>query len=469
MNRLILSKDMWESLKNHLFSDDCEHLAFIFAEPTGTDKGVTFLGRELLLVPDTDLHGESSWDGLSLKLNPLLEVMNKASKLNCIFVEAHSHPFSNTNVEFSRIDMRGQREMAEYLEDLFPGRPYLALVLGRNSVQGHIWQSGLTTPEKLDEVRVIGPAVHRYGKQPDNTNEHSRNTLNSAGSDIYHRQVLALGVAGQSKIHSTKVGIVGLGGIGSIVSQQLAYLGTRDYVLIDDDIVEPTNLNRLATACSQDLGLPKVEVAQQFIRKVSPTSAAKPICANVRTIEAINALQTCDVIFGCMDTDSGRLILNELCIAYMIPYVDCGVGINLAKGRIIEAGGRVTVWTPERPCLLCSQEINVRIAAEELESAQEREFRKQHGYISGADIPEPAVISLNGTVASLAITEFIALVTGFRASFHYTYYDMLEQRVGQRKVSKDQRCTTCASQGLGHKANLARYHRVGLPKDIPRS
>lgn len=64
-----------------------------------------------------------------------------------------------------------------------------------------------------------------------------------------------------------------------------------------------------------------------------------------------------------------------------------------------EAGERVVLWVPGRPCLLSVTGVNTHVAAEELESSQEREFRKRHGYVSGANAPEPAVISLNGTVA----------------------------------------------------------------------
>jgi len=152
----------------------------------------------------------------------------------------------------------------------------------------------------------------------------------------------------------------------------------------------------------------------------------------------------------------------------MIPYIDCGAGINVHDGQIIEAGGRVVVWVPGRACLLCAKEFIPQIAAEELESLEEREFRRRHGYVAGANIEEPAVISLNGTVASIAVSEFLALVTGFRPSRHCTYYDMLEQSAVPRIVHQDGKCTACAFEGVGDKANIERYSKLGLPVDIPR-
>ena len=96
--------------------------------------------------------------------------------------------------------------------------------------------------------------------------------------------------------------------------------------------------------------------------------------------------------------------------------------------------------------MLCCREIDRAVAAAEIESDEQRAFRRREGYVTGANITEPAVISLNGTVASLAVTEFLALVTGYRPAKHYTYYDMLDQRVGPRLVERDPRCFTCSTR-----------------------
>jgi molybdopterin/thiamine biosynthesis adenylyltransferase len=160
-------------------------------------------------------------------------------------------------------------------------------------------------------------------------------------------------------------------------------------LLIDDDRVERTNLNRLVGATREVVGRQKAEVASEHIRRINAAAKVEPLNANVRSVEVLGRLSACDVVFGCVDTDSARLILNELANAYLIPYIDCGVGIDVEDGRIEDAGGRVIVWVPGRPCLLCAREIDTRIAAEELENAEQREFRKRHGYVSGASIPEP--------------------------------------------------------------------------------
>jgi molybdopterin/thiamine biosynthesis adenylyltransferase len=263
------------------------------------------------------------------------------------------------------------------------------------------------------------------------------------------------------------VGIVGLGGIGSIVALELAHLGVKQFILVDDDAVETTNLNRLVGATTKDVGKPKTMISKRLIKSVKRSARVTELQVSVRSNNALQALKSADIMMGCVDSDSGRMILNELALAYMIPYIDCGAGINVHNGEIVEAGGRVVVWVPGRPCLLCAKEFIPRIAAEELESPEEREFRRRYGYVSGADVKEPAVISLNGTIASLAVTELLALITGFRASRHYTIYDMLQQEVAQRTVYKDKDCIVCASEGLGDKSVIERYSNQVLPLDIP--
>jgi hypothetical protein len=163
-----------------------------------------------------------------------------------------------------------------------------------------------------------------------------------------------------------------------------------------------------------------------------------------------------------MDTDYGRLILNELCLAYLIPYIDLGVGIEATDGQIVEAGGRSFAWVPGRACLLCAGEIDPRIAAEELESDSQREFRRRYGYIAGEHLPEPSVITLNGVVASLGVTELLALITGYRESVHYVYYDMMAPQVGRRLVAKNENCIACANVGVGDGVHLERFTKAPL-------
>ena len=454
---IAIGAEGWDELRSHLLSDNNEHLAFLLANLAG-DR---LLVRDVILVPDYDIEYEGSLDGLTLKLDALLAIVNRANSERQILIEAHSHPFSRRTVEFSSTDLVGQDDLAAYLSDIWADRAYSALVLGQDSLKGRFWPPCEAHPVNLAEVRVVGSSIERIpadGLKPTGADHASR---------LYNRQILALGQEGQRNLQGTRVAIVGLGGIGTLVAQQMAHLGVGGFILIDRDVIDETNLHRLPGASLADGGRPKVEFASSLISKVNPDAKITAINHSVRHLEPLLSIKSADVILGCVDSDAGRLILNEFALAYLTPYIDCGVGITADKGQISEAGGRVVVWVPGRPCLLCCKEFRHEVAAEELESEQERVFRIRNGYVSGEVITEPAVMSLNGTVASLAVTEFLALVTGFRASGHYCYYDMLAQRVGPRIVRMNQKCVACATEGLGESANIERYSKIGLPRDLP--
>lgn len=468
-HRFIIGAGMWEELRAHLLGDQNEHVAFVLAGHGRSEEEEVLLARELIVIADADLEPTKNSDGLSLRLDALLRVMNLTNQQGLALVEAHSHPLATDHVEFSSIDRVGQREMAIYLADTLPGRPYGAIVLGQHAVDGCIWVESGKHSLLLAEIRVLGDQVLRLP-----TSTFAQETRASArgqtvGADeVFHRQILALGDAGHRKVREMKVAIGGLGGIGSVLTQQLAYLGVERFVLVDDDRVERTNLNRLVGATPADIGRQKTDVAHRLILAINPRAKIRALAVKVRASEAIESLKGVDVLFGCVDTDAGRLILNELALAYLIPYIDCGVGIRAGAQGLDEAGGKVSVWTPGNPCLLCVKDFSPRIAAEELESEAEREFRRRHGYVAGAYIPEPAVISLNSTIASFAVTEFLALITGVRPVHPYTYYDLLEGRAGPRIVSSESRCTACALLALGDTADLERYGRYGLPSDLPQ-
>lgn len=118
-----------------------------------------------------------------------------------------------------------------------------------------------------------------------------------------------------------------------------------------------------------------------------------------------------DVVFGCTDTQGSRLALNWLAQTHYIPVIDVGVEIPIHGSR----GGRVAVASPDDACLWCSGLIDEsRLRAEQL-PAGEREAQLAHGYIPDVDIPQPAVVSFNGIVASIAVTELLSRL-GVRAS-----------------------------------------------------
>ncbi|OGW15208.1 MAG: hypothetical protein A3G93_11515 [Nitrospinae bacterium RIFCSPLOWO2_12_FULL_45_22] len=286
----------------------------------------------------------------------------------------------------------------------------------------------------------------------------------------FSRQILAFGEEGQRKLATAKIGIVGLGGMGSHIAQALAYLGAEDFLTVDDDIVEESNLNRLVGALPIDVKEKrlKVEVAERMIKQISLDAKINKLSMNLRNEKVLDALTYIDYLFGCVDNDAARLILTELSTAYEIPLIDSAAEIYPAEGRVVEFGGRVIIARPGDFCALCANQIDTEVAKIELESPPEREFREKHGYGLGGGATAPAVISLNGIIANLAVTEFLMLLTNIRTPNRMLVYKGMQGKVNVRTDKKKEDCVICNSLvGKRGSADLKRYTRTGLPKDLP--
>ncbi len=279
-------------------------------------------------------------------------------------------------------------------------------------------------------------------------------------NDRFDRQKLFFGEDGQKKIEAQKVGVVGLGGIGSQITQGLAYLGIRRFVLVDEDIVEQTNLNRLVGATEDDVlhAAPKVRVAERTINGINPNAVVEIYQSTNRSKKAIDALRKCTFLFGCVDNDGARLVLSELAAAYSIALIDSATEIIPENGKIIAFGGRVVIAQTGKYCLSCAGQIDMAVAKQDLEDTASRDVRRAHGYGLGEQVKAPAVVSLNGVIANLALTEFLMMVTGLREPNIYLHYRGERGIVLIREVKQDPDCIVCHYiAGKKDKANLYRY------------
>lgn len=452
-----MPQSLYRKAKMHLIQDDQEeHYAFFLAGTGNINGQLSFFVKEVIPVP-VDKLDISNYNGYQINLNFLLEIMNQAQSKNLALVEAHSHPFTSKNVTFSITDVKGLEEFVTYIQDVLPELPYAATVWGRESIDGMYWSARNKVAKPLTHVKVIGNNLLVI---PTTSKTSSKKQVKSI-EPRFVRQIEAIGEDGQEKIQQTRVAIVGLGGLGSQTAQLLGYLGVRNFILIDLDAVEELNLNRLIGAGSDDIGKSKVDITTRMIQHIAGKDKAGIVSVkdNLTSISAIEAIKQADIIFGCVDNDGARLVLNEISLAYMIPLIDAAVGITARDGQIMEAGGRVMIVQPDGPCLFCAKEISPFQATEDLLSKEQLEFRKKTGYVTGANVQNSSVVSLCATIVSVAVTEFKAFVTGLRPVKTYTFYDMLEQTMVQRIVKPATKCYSCSLKGIGDKVQLERYWR----------
>lgn len=274
----------------------------------------------------------------------------------------------------------------------------------------------------------------------------------------FARQILMFGEAGQQKIEAQKVGVVGAGGLGSQVSQALAYTGVRDIAIVDDDRLDDTNMNREAGAFLQDVGRLKAEVIGDLVRGINPDARVQVIAKNLRTREAMKTLIDCTVLFGCVDRDGPRLVLTDLAAAYAIPLIDTATEIFPEQGdHPFHFGGRVVVARPGDYCLFCAGQIDRELAKEDLETPEVLALRRKHGYGIGKDVPSPSVFALNGIIANLAVMEFIAMATGIREPSRRLTYKGDRGVVTTTDDIRQMDCFTCGTCGQHEDANIWRY------------
>lgn len=277
----------------------------------------------------------------------------------------------------------------------------------------------------------------------------------SSRSDRYSRNEALFGAEGQQAIADTPVAIVGLGGLGSHVAQQLAYLGTRTFALVDHDHVTESSMNRLVTADSTDVAgaTPKVLAAQRRILAVNPDAVVHTAAAHLDNPAASDALKRASVVFGCVDNDLTRLQLTRLCSELALPLFDLATDVDPSTSPVT-FGGRVVLCTGNG-CLVCLDVLDPHVLARASQTADQKTAHERIYGIerTALDGTGPMVVSINGTVASLAVTEFIAFVTGLRPVNPYlTYRGDLSQlrRGGDLPVADCYYCTSLWGTALNH-------------------
>jgi molybdopterin-synthase adenylyltransferase len=246
----------------------------------------------------------------------------------------------------------------------------------------------------------------------------------------YSRQEALFGEAGQQRLTATRVAIVGVGGLGAHVAQQLAYAGVSDFLLADPDTVSVSNLNRLIGATPSDAAwrLPKVRVTARMIRAIQPR-------ARVRAVQSGGVLAERDVLFSCVDDDRVRLDLTSACAAARIPFFD--LASDTGEGWY---GGRVLFSGSGERCPWCMDLLD-RDGLREESDAQRAERDAIYGVARGAlQGTGPAVVSINGVVASLAVSEFLKWRTKLAAPVGLVTY---RAEHGSVRVSADRPRSDC--------------------------
>jgi molybdopterin/thiamine biosynthesis adenylyltransferase len=282
----------------------------------------------------------------------------------------------------------------------------------------------------------------------------------------FDRQLLLFGHAGQERIADTRVTIAGLGGTGSHTAQQLAFLGVRKFGLIDADHATKSSRNRLIGMRPSDIAAktPKVTIAERMVREIEPDADITIVNDTFLSEAGAAELARASVIFGCVDGDGARLLLNEFACAYNRPYFDIATDTNKTVDGVT-FGGRLMVRSGGDACLYCMDLLDKVAVHRDLTSPERRgEEDAMYGFRRDTLSDRgPSVVSLNGTLASIAVTEFMLFVTGVpRPPKRVLRYDGLRGIVNEPKDPARPDCPFCTQSGTGDAVDWPRHLRAGL-------
>ena len=471
--RLIVPDDLYRRLHLHLFpGDHDEHGAVIVAGVAESASEVRLLTRELFCATDGIDYVPGKRGYRMLKAGFIGDRIAMCGAERLVYLAIHNHG-GHDNVGFSSDDLNSHRRGYPALLDIAKGMPVGALVFAENAVAGSIWLSTEHQVE-LSEALIVGGSRQTLTAMP---------ALERAlRSPAYDRQARLFGDRGQAILRKAKVGIIGLGGAGSLIAEYLGRLGVGTFVLADPDRAELTNVPRLTGASRADamawiasgpypewlrrlamrFAKPKVLMARRNILRANPSATVEPIIGDFLEAEIAAKFTDCDYLFLAADTMRARLLFNAIVHQYLIPGVQVGAKVQVDRktGAITDVFSVVRPVTPESGCLLCNGLINAAKLQEESISEEERKGQR---YVDDPEVVAPSVITLNAVAVAHAADDFLFYMTGLRDPKAPASYMRFHPQNRQVWLDEPRKSSTCPECGQGSKSRLARGDARRLP------
>ena len=410
---LSLTSEQHFRLRLHLFpGDGKESAAIALCGCRAGNHRHRLLVREIHEIPN-EACSERSAVSITWNTDLIASLLDRAEAEGLSVIKIHSHPGGYPR--FSSADDIGDRRLLPAIRgwverDLPHGS---VVMLPDGQMFGRvIWANNEFQP--ITCISVPGPDIHFWYADLDP----------KIPADFTASHAQAFGQGTTERLQRLSVAIVGCSGTGSPVVEQLARLGVGRLVLVDDDNTEERNINRIMNATMADAHdrRPKVEVLADAVRRMGLGTEVVVFKRNLWDREVVKVVAECDVLFGCMDTASGRFLLNTIASYYTLPYFDLGVRLDASSegegaGQIREVCGTMHYLQPGRSSLMSRGLVRMESVREEglmrhdpVAHAQQL----QDGYIRGVQENRPAVISVNMFIASLAVNDFLARLHPYR-------------------------------------------------------
>jgi molybdopterin/thiamine biosynthesis adenylyltransferase/rhodanese-related sulfurtransferase len=273
----------------------------------------------------------------------------------------------------------------------------------------------------------------------------SRAALSSRALRRYSRHLLIpeVGLAGQERLASARVLVIGAGGLGSPALQYLAAAGAGRIGIVDDDVVDETNLQRQTIFSTADLGRNKAEVAADRLRGLNPLVAYDPIPLRFVPGNARELVRLYDLVLDCTDRFPTRYLINDACVLE---------GRADVYGSIFRFDGQVSVFgAPGGPCYRCL-------------------FPEAPPPESTPTCAEGGVLgALAGIVGAWQASEALKILLGVGDPLigRLVLVDSLLARVREVRFERDAGCAVCGEHPTIASPDAQSYEEASPPTHVP--
>ena len=404
-----------------LVSVDVADLLDVLRDAAPRESGAFFLLREgrgvrgrRLLAADPVFPTGDAWERQAEgQLRPgarwISSAVSKAVDQRAGLLFVHSHPDPLHPIGFSAVDASSILSLGATLGPILDG-PFAAAV-----VHPEGWAGALVEEEQLSPIeRIVSVGRTLQLLTPIEAVDRRRS---SDVPDLDERQRDALGTV-HDTLQQLDVAVVGVGGVGSPVAEQLVRMGPGSLMLIDgDELDTPSNVRRVIGSTARDLVATrpprKVDVVGDHLDLLGLDVPVRRVFGDVRDEPVWRELLDVDVVLGCTDTHGSRATMNELAGGYLLPTIDVGTQAGTRRNTDLAAlVAEVSVLTPVTPCLWCRDRISAEvIRAENLPTTQREQLVREGYLLGGVGEPAPSVMALTALGAALASCALLAMLS----------------------------------------------------------
>jgi len=340
-----------------------------------------------------------------------LVAMQQSGKADTL-IDVHTHPFCQTGVAFSDIDDNDEQNFHGWINETLDDIYYASIVFSQTDYSARLWGH-----EEGKSVASIAKIKAQIVSENWPSSDGKRNNEESAETDTLEtgflaRSVLALGLDTLRQMTTDQtVGVIGVGGIGSIIAENLVHNGFNTIHLIDHDHLELTNLNRIVGAyyCDAEQQRLKVDTVKEHLERINPEARIYAHPTGIEDPEILPVLMQCDWLMVTTDSHFSRFKAQEIALQFGIPLISSGVNITVEGGQITDMSGEVIIARyGDKLCLNCLGRINPTvIAAERNQGNFVGDELVRKGYVAGFEVKDPAVKTLNAILGAMSVDVLI--------------------------------------------------------------